>query len=226
MPFVGPNLLSAAITMNKAFTSYLLKSLGFLTPKLYFLHNTSYSIEEIVEKIAFPCIVKPNDGGSSFGISKVKKYEELALAISLAFESSKQVIVEEFIDGKEYSGGVSDFSGSVKALPITALEYESEFFDFSAKYEGKSREITPAPLSEEITIQLQKTLENIYIQLNLSGTVRVDFMLQKNKKNPYIIEINSIPGMTAKSMIPQQLQQQGITMEQFVNEALHKITSK
>jgi D-alanine-D-alanine ligase len=221
MPFIGPDLLSAAITMNKAFTSYLLKSLGFTTAKLVLLHEKKYNPTDIIAAVGLPCIVKPNDGGSSFGVTKVKIQAELDQAIEHAFSSSNQVLVEEFITGKEYSGGVSDFSGSVQALPITALLYETEFFDFSAKYEGKSQEITPAPLSIALTQKMQVMLVDIYQKLNLSGTVRIDFLLSEDI--PYIIEINSIPGMTSASMIPAQLKTQGISLHTFVNESLAQL---
>ena len=131
------------------------------------------------------------------------------------------MLVEAFISGQEYSGGVSDFSGSVQALPITALLYEAEFFDFAAKYEGKSQEITPAPLSSALTQKMQAMLVDIYQKLNLNGTVRIDFLLSENI--PYIIEINSIPGMTSASMIPAQLKSQGISLHTFVNESLAQL---
>ena len=225
LPFIGPDLLDAALTLNKNLTNKLLKNLSFnIANSLFLTKKMTYSLTDIAEQIGFPCIVKPNNGGSSFGVSKVKKIEDLQNAIDFAFSSFDEILIEQFITGKEYSGGVSDFLGEITALPITAIEFEGEFFDFQAKYEGKSQEITPAKIPESLTKRCQETLISIYKNLQLRGTVRIDFILTPDSQM-YILEINTIPGMSPASMIPKQLSVAGISLFDFVNKNLDRLFS-
>jgi len=225
IPVVSPNLLDCALTLHKSFCNMVLQQMGFLTPSLYLLRkNETYQNTEILAKVGLPCFVKPNNMGSSFGASKVNTAQELAPAIDKAFSSSDEVLIESFIQGKEYTCGVTDFSGEIQALPITeiALPLDKDFFDFEAKYQGKSQEITPARLNPADTQKLQNTAKNVYQKLNLKSTVRIDFIWQATG-DLYIIEINSIPGMTEKSLIPQQLAVQGIPIADFINQNLDKL---
>lgn len=224
MPFVGPNLLSAALTMNKIFTNKLLKSFNFFTANsILFNKKENVDLNFIEKELKFPLFIKPNDGGSSFGVSKVKNKNEIQAAIEKALLESETVLIEEAIEGKEYSGGVSDFSGNITALSFTEIIFQGEFFDFEAKYKGKSEEITPARLPAEKTEKYKNTLKNIYEKLNLTGTVRIDFIIEHRTEHLYVIEINSIPGMTNESMINKQLDCDGISLNEFVNKSLKKL---
>ena len=223
VPFVGPSLLNCAVTMNKFFTSSLLRGMGFKVAECVFLPSKNYDFSSIQAKIQYPCIVKPNDGGSSFGVSKVDAEEDLHAAIEEAFRHSSAVLVEEFIKGKEYSAGVTDFDGSARALAITGIEYEGAFFDFAAKYEGASREITPADLPIEQQQKIQSMLVAVYQALGLTATVRIDFMIRERDQCVFIIEINAIPGMSPASIVPVELEKSGIDLRTFVNKQIKRV---
>ena len=168
-----------------------------------------------------PCFVKPNGSGSSYGISKVNKKQDLVKAISKAFEHDNKVIVESFIEGKEISCGVYFDGNNIIALPITEIISENEFFDYDAKYNGKSQEITPARISKQLTLEIKKTTIDIYKKMTLSGICRIDYILEKDK--PYIIEINTIPGLSEESIIPKQLKVANITLSEIFNLSLNNI---
>ena len=157
---------------------------------------------QIIDKVKLPCFVKPTDGGSSFGVTKVKKESELLPAIKEAFNHGSEVIVEENIKGREVTCGVYRDSEGVKALPITEIISENEYFDYDAKYNGKSKEVTPADLTDLITTQIQSLTKEIYRILGMKGIVRMDYII-KDVGIPFLIEINSVPGMSKESIVPQ-----------------------
>jgi D-alanine-D-alanine ligase len=178
-----------------------------------------------VSKLRFPVFVKPNNGGSSIGMSRVNKAtEELGAAIEKAFKEDDQVLVEEMIQGREFTVGVFKSKGQVQVLPITEITAHKEFFDFEAKYQGKSTETTPADIAEEWKQQLESTAAKIYRVFNCSGVVRIDFIYNAELNQPFMLEINTIPGQSDASVIPQQVRAKGWELRDFytrlVEEAL------
>ena len=175
--------------------------------------------EEILKKVGLPCFVKPTDGGSSFGVTKVKKQNELLPAIKVAFEHGTEVTVEENIEGREITCGAYRDSEGIKALPITEILSDNEYFDYDAKYNGKSKEVTPAELTDLMTSKIQSLTKEIYGILGMKGIVRIDYIISKENK-PYLIEINSIPGMSKESIIPQMLKVQNLNLEKVLNDII------
>ena len=209
------NALASAITFNKWTCNTILLQNGYKCAESVILRDAkNYELKAIENKISMPCFVKPNNGGSSFGISKVKKVDELNSAIQLAFSEGTEVLIEEFIEGTEVTCGVINTrDGQTKALPPTEIVSENEFFDYEAKYKGESQEITPARISDELTTEIQKQAVDIFKLLNLKGMARVDFMIKND--SPYVIEVNTIPGMSNESIIPQQARAAGMTLKEL-----------
>ena len=193
----------AELTFNKKKCLDLAKKVGLKIAKSQFIKK-GQAIDEkkIRDKIGFPCFVKPNQSGSSFGISKVYSEKELKPAIEKALEEDKEILIESFLRGREVNVGVFKLNGKIEILPITEVVSENDFFDYKAKYEGESDEITPAVLPIELEKKVKKDALNLYTKLNLSGITRSEFIFKNNI--PYFIEINTIPGMTKQSIIPQQ----------------------
>ena len=203
---VSYNTSSAAITslaFQKFHCNQLLKIYGLNVAEAVLIKpEDKINDKEIIEKVKIPCFVKPADGGSSFGITKVKTGNELFPAIKEAFKYGTEVIIEENLEGREVTCGVYLESEVIKVLPITEIISENEYFDYDAKYNGKSKEITPAELDEEMTNKIKELTKKIYGILGMRGIVRMDYILSKNEV-PFLIEINSIPGMSKESIIPQ-----------------------
>ena len=197
------NSSTAELTFNKKECVEMVKKIGIKTAKnLLIKKGYNFSEKEIGDKIGFPCFVKPNQSGSSFGISKVYLQKELKPAIKKAFEEDNEIIIESYLNGREVTVGVYKLNGKVEVLPITEIVSENDFFDYKAKYEGESDEITPAVLPIELERKVKKDALNLYKKLNLRGITRSEFIFKKNI--PYFLETNTIPGMTEKSIIPQQ----------------------
>ena len=203
---INYNTSSAAITaltFQKFHCNQFLKNFGINVPEARLIKSEDVINErQIIEKVKLPCFVKPTDGGSSFGITKVKTENELFPAIKKAFETGTEVIIEENLDGREVTCGVYRDSQGIKALPITEIISENEYFDYDAKYNGKSKEITPADLDEEMTNKIKALTKEIYGILGMSGIVRMDYIIHKDEV-PFLIEINAIPGMSKESIVPQ-----------------------
>tara|TARA_A200000113_G_scaffold201860_1_gene195881 strand:- start:1387 stop:1950 length:564 start_codon:yes stop_codon:yes gene_type:complete len=159
---------------------------------------------QIIDKFKLPCFVKPTDGGSSFGVSKVKKESDLLPAIKEAFNHGSEVIAEENIEGREVTCGVYRNSKGIQALPITEIISENEYFDYDAKYHGKSKEVTPADLTALITNEIQSLTKEVYGILGMKGIVRMDYIVN-DAGIPFLIEINSVPGMSKESIVPQMV---------------------
>jgi len=204
IPYTSCSAKASALTFNKYECNKKLRKLGFSCADSFLYKKGDNIVEqEIIDRVKLPCFVKPNGAGSSFGISKIKKKEHLTKAINSALQHDNKVLIEQFIDGIEISCGVYTNKNNIQALPITEILPENEFFDYQAKYEGKSQEITPARISKKLTIEVQKLTTNIYKAMELSGICRIDYIIMNEK--PYIIEINTIPGLTEDSIIPQQV---------------------
>ena len=193
----------AELTFNKKKCLELAKKIGLKTAKSQLIKKgQDINEKEIGDKIGFPCFVKPNQSGSSFGISKVYFQRELNSAIEKALKEDNEVLIESYLKGREVTVGVYKLNGKVEVLPITEIVSDNDFFDYKAKYEGESEEITPALLPIEFENKVKKDALNLYAKLNLRGITRSEFIFKNNI--PYFLETNTIPGMTEKSIIPQQ----------------------
>ncbi|MBL4592453.1 MAG: ATP-grasp domain-containing protein, partial [Flavobacteriales bacterium] len=186
--------------------------------------NEEVNSSEIIAKVGLPCFVKPNDGGSSFGITKVQSENELEKAIKLALEHGTQAIIECFMEGREVTNGIYKNKEGIISLPITEIVTTNDFFDFDAKYKGESEEITPADLTDEIAEIVKAVTREIYEILDMKGIARADYILQNGV--PYLIEINAVPGLSKESLIPQMAEHQGVSLKQLFNEIIEVATTK
>lgn len=209
----------AALTFNKRDLISVLKPYGIITAANYFLNRgEEVNTKEILDKVGLPCFVKANKAGSSFGITKVKTKEQLLPATRTAFKEDDEVIIESFLDGTEVSVGVVMYKGEILALPVTEIVSENEFFDYEAKYLGKSQEITPARISEEQTKKVQEIAKLIYSKLKMKGFTRSEFIFHDNE--PHFIEMNTTPGLSEASILPQQSLAAGISLEELFGNAI------
>jgi len=208
-----------ALTFNKRDTLSVLKEYGVKTAKSYYLNKgDKIDIYSITNKVKLPCFVKPNNAGSSFGISKVSKQKELLKAINKAFKEDDEILIESFLDGTEVSVGVLNYNDEVVVLPITEIVSENDFFDYEAKYLGKSQEITPARISKKQKQNIIKQAKLIYSTLRIRGFSRSEFILIEDE--PYFLEINTVPGLTNESILPKQANEQGISLTQLFGNAI------
>lgn len=212
-PYTCTGTLASAITFDKDICKQILKDFPLKQAKSILINNPNTSIEEISKTLSFPIFVKPNKNGSSYGASKVKTAEEFDAALKNAFKFDNEVLVEEFIDGREMACGVLEKNGELIALPITEIISENEFFDYEAKYKGKSKEITPAEISDAIRDEAQDKAKKMYRILKLKGAVRIDYFLKGN--DLYLMEVNTIPGLSAESILPQEARAYGFSLEEF-----------
>ncbi|SKB34105.1 D-alanine-D-alanine ligase [Parapedobacter luteus] len=229
LPYTSCDALTSALTMNKAYTKAVLAGIPdlYLAKSVQLFESQRGEAADIVfRELALPCFVKPNGGGSSIGMTKVKAETELAEAIEKAFNAAntgRQVIVEAFVEGREFSVGIYRRADGLFVLPATEVITEREFFDFEAKYvAGLTQEITPAALSAEQRDRIERLVKAIYIRLNCRGMVRVDFFLEKDTERFFFIEINTVPGQTAQSFIPQQVRAAGMTETEFYGELIEQ----
>ena len=225
LPYTGSNSYSSALTFNKRDCLSILKNHGINSSNNYYLdENQKINEDEIIKSVGLPCFVKANRSGSSFGIYKVYKKTELTLAIQKAFKEDSQLIIERALNGREFSVGVYRLNNEVKVLPITEIISENDFFDYSAKYEGKSEEITPAKLDDENIKKLKSISIKIFKLLNLNGFTRSEFIIENN--TPYLLDINTVPGLTNESILPKQLIAANILLESFFNDLLKEALNK
>ncbi len=224
IPFSSCDSYAAALTFNKRDCLTLLREKNIPTAQHYELNqNDPIHLHQIIETVGLPCFVKANRSGSSFGVYKVDHKEDLLEAIEKAFEEDSQLIIESALDGVEINVGVGPWNNSLQVFPMTEIQTQNAFFDYKAKYEGEAEEITPARISEEATAQIASLAKKIYTTLGLRGIVRSEFILVD--KTPYFLEVNTIPGLTAQSIVPQQLAVAGISLADFF-DALLKNTLK
>lgn len=215
----------AALTFNKRDLLSVLKPYGIKTATSYYLNQGDEIDEEaILKTVGLPCFVKPNKSGSSFGISKVKTKDELAYAIVNAYKEDNEIIIESFLDGTEVSVGVINYKGNITVLPITEIVSENDFFDYEAKYLGKSQEITPARISPEMTAKVSAVAKKAYEVLKMSGFSRSEFIIVNGE--PHMLEMNTIPGLTTESLIPQQAKEAGISLTDLFTNALELALNK
>jgi D-alanine-D-alanine ligase len=213
LPYTSCNVYSSALTFNKQACKLYLKEYGIEMAKAILLRKGEKpDLKEITEYIGLPCFVKPNDSGSSFGVTKVKKADEIPAAIETALRESDDVMIEAFMHGREVACGVVKVKSKSLVLPVTEIISKNEFFDYEAKYiPGNSDEVTPANMPVEVTNKIQELSSKVYDLLGCKGIVRVDFIVVGN--TPYFLEINTVPGMTEESLVPQQVAYAGISTE-------------
>ncbi|MFM7021923.1 MAG: D-alanine--D-alanine ligase [Flavobacteriales bacterium] len=214
LPYTSSGVLTSALTMNKNWTTRFLSQAGIRTAPSFVVYRGDQSAD-YQSKASYPCFVKPNNGGSSVGTFKVKNAEELENALKEAFKHDDEIIVEEFVQGREFTCGVMGFGGKIQALPLTEVMPKSEFFNFADKYgDDGAKEETPANLSAELTKECQAIAEKAFKILRCKNVSRIDFILKGN--DFYLIEVNTIPGMSAKSILPQQANAVGISFKDLL----------
>lgn len=220
LPYSCCGVLAASLTFNKFPCNQYLKSFGINVAKSVWLHRgDSVETEKIVAEIGLPCFVKPCDGGSSFGVTKVKTAEQLIPAIENAFAEGNEVMVEAFMDGTEVTCGMYRTRTKEVVFPITEVVSDNEFFDYDAKYNGQVQEITPARLPENVVAEVQANTRKIYTALNAKGIIRADYIIEKSGKIN-LLEVNTTPGMTATSFIPQQVRAAGLDIKDVMTDVI------
>ena len=208
-----------ALTFNKRDTLSVVQAYGIKTATAVYLNKgDAIDLDAIISKVGLPCFIKPNKAGSSFGISKAHTKETILPAITIAFKEDTEILIESFLEGTEVSVGIISFEGITKVLPITEIVSENDFFDYEAKYNGKSEEITPARITEKQQEKVKKTAKKIYEILNLTGISRSEFIFVNDE--PYFLEINMVPGLTAESILPQQALAAGISLQSLFGNAI------
>ena len=228
IPQTSCDMYQAAITFNKRDCLSVLKPYGIKTAESFFL-NLGDTIDEdaIIKKVGLPCFVKANKAGSSFGVSKAHKKEDLKTAIDVAFKEDDEIIIESFLDGTEVSVGVITYKGETKVLPITEIVSENDFFDYEAKYLGKSQEITPARLTTDQENKVNAIAKKVYEALKMKGFSRSEYIFKDGE--PHLLEVNTIPGLTLESILPQQAAAANISLpdlfENAIEEALKQINN-
>lgn len=215
----------AALTFNKRDLLSVLKPYGIKTATSFYLNQgDEINVDVIIERVGLPCFVKPNKSGSSFGISKVHKKEDFMTAVENAYKEDNEIIIESFLDGTEVSVGVINYKGEIIVLPITEIVSENDFFDYEAKYLGKSQEITPARLTPEIETRVREVAKKAYEILKMSGFSRSEYILVNGE--PHMLEMNTIPGLTNESLIPQQAREAGISLQDLFSNAIELALNK
>ncbi|MBW7951856.1 MAG: D-alanine--D-alanine ligase [Chitinophagaceae bacterium] len=216
LPYTSCDAATSAITFNKKFTVAVAANGGIHVSKSVMLFKqNAINEKEILEQLSLPVFVKPNNGGSSIGMSKINNPTHLSNAIQKAFKEDNQILIEEFIEGREFTIGVFKTKGKIITLPITEIISKNEFFDFEAKYLGKSNEITPAIVEESIAEQVRDAAKKLYSLFNCRGIVRIDFIYNKKNNQPYMLEINTVPGQSEASIVPQQVLAMGWSLQDF-----------
>ncbi len=224
IPYSTCGVLASALTFNKYACKLFLKEYGITTAKALLLkRDQEWQIEKIVEELGMPCFVKPNESGSSFGVTKVTDNNHLENAIKHALSESNEVIVEQFINGTEVTCGVLKTSSKALIFPITEVVSKKEFFDYEAKYTpGLSDEITPARINNELAEIVRKTSSIIYDALNCRGIVRIDYIISDNEL--YFLEVNTVPGMSENSIVPKQIWEAGLTVAEVYKMIIEDVT--
>lgn len=223
IPYTGCNAFCSALTFNKKACKLFLKEFDIdMAEDVTVRRGDHFDPVEIMKRTGLPCFVKPNDSGSSFGVTKVKKKEDLMLAMESAFKESDEVMIESYMPGREVACGVVKTASKALILPVTEIISKNEFFDYEAKYTpGKSDEVTPADMPTKITDEIQRLSSRIYDLLGCKGIVRVDFIIVTDR--PYFLEVNSVPGMTEESLIPKQARAAGIEISDLYSMVVEDV---
>jgi D-alanine-D-alanine ligase len=226
LPYTSCDAATSALTFNKRYTVAVASFAGIHVAKsLHLFKHTPMTSQAVLEQLQLPVFVKPNNGGSSIGMSRVDAANDLDAAIHKAFKEDDQILIEEFISGREFTIGVFKSNGKITVLPITEIKTNNSFFDFEAKYLGKSEEITPAIITAEMLQQLTAAATRVYEVMNCRGVVRIDFIYNEEKAKPFMLEVNTVPGQSDASVIPQQVRAMGWKLLDFytaiIEEALN-----
>ena len=208
-----------ALTFNKRDTLSVVKHYEIpAATSIYLNKGDKIDTSKIIDTVGVPCFIKPNNAGSSFGISKAYNANEIIAGIEKAYKEDSEILIESFLDGTEVSVGVIQYKGEIKVLPITEITTENDFFDYEAKYEGKSEEITPARISEADASKVRKLAKKVYQILNMSGFSRSEYIFVNGE--PHFLEMNSVPGLTKESLLPQQANEADINLSDLFDNAI------
>lgn len=223
LPYTSCDAATSALTFNKRYTVAVAAFGGIHVAKsMHLFKHTPVAPEVILKQLTLPVFVKPNNGGSSIGMSRVNEAGALSAALDKAFKEDDQVLVEEFISGREFTIGVFKSKDGIMVLPITEIVTNNEFFDFEAKYQGKSEETTPANIDAEMKTQLETAARRVYEVLNCRGVVRIDFIYNTANRQPYMLEVNTVPGQSEASVIPQQVRAMGWSLKDFYTAVIEQ----
>ena len=224
IPYTSCDAATSALTFNKRYTVAVAAFSGINVAKsVLLLKDGVTSPDEVIDLLKFPVFVKPNNGGSSIGMSKVNEpSDEIGIAIEKAFKEDDQVLVEEYIKGREFTTGVFKSRGNIIVLPITEVISQKDFFDYEAKYEGASTEVTPANVDEATADKIRDAAKKIYSVFNCRGIVRIDFIYNEETGQPFMLEINSIPGQSEASIVPQQVKAMGWSLKEFYTKLVEE----
>lgn len=227
IPYTSCDAATSALTFNKRYTVAVAAFAGIHVAKsLHLFKHTPLTTESILDDLELPLFVKPNNGGSSIGMSKVNEPEEIPSALEKAFNEDEQVLIEEYISGREFTVGVFKTTKETIVLPITEVKSKKEFFDYEAKYQGMSEEITPAIVEESIAKKVRAAARKVYEVFNCRGVVRIDFIYNEERGEPYILEINTVPGQSEASIVPQQVQVMGWSLMDFYSSLIEDALSR
>lgn len=229
IPYTTCDAITSAITMNKAYTKSIIADIKdvHVAKSMQLFDDRTYTDDIILSNLKLPLFIKPNNGGSSIGMSKVKERAELQEALKKAFNEDRQVLVEEFIEGREFTIGVVKMNNKISTLPATEIVSSKEFFDFEAKYTtGVTEEITPGRMTNAEKQKVESAMIEIYQRLNCAGVVRIDYILENVTNNMYVLEVNTVPGQSQNSIIPQQVRAMGSNMTDFYGALLEEILPK
>lgn len=219
IPYSGCSFYNSALTFNKRDTLSVLKKFNVSVANSVYLNQGDHiDVDSIIEEVGLPCFVKPNQSGSSLGVSKVKKKEDFLKALNFAFKEDKAVLIESYLEGREVQVGVFKNQGEVVVVNTTEIISKNEFFDYEAKYLGASEEITPAPISEEEDKRIREAAAHIYRSLDMTGFSRLDFIIVNG--TPYFLEINTTPGCSPASIFPQQVKQAGLDFSELLDNEI------
>lgn len=225
IPYTSCDATASALTFNKRYTVAVARMAGIaVANSVHLFDHSPLTGEAILQQVQLPVFVKPANGGSSIGMSKVTKAEDLDAAIAKAFKEDDQVLVEEMIQGREFTVGVFKTEGNIIVLPLTEVKAHDskDFFDFEAKYEGKSTEVTPAQVDEVIADKVREAASRVYQVFNCRGVIRIDFIYHEASGQPHMLEINTIPGQSAASIVPQQVKEMGWSLTEFYTKLVNE----
>lgn len=225
IPYTSCDAATSAITFNKRYTVAVAKMAGVaVANSVHLFKNLPVPASQVADQLKLPVFVKPNSGGSSIGMSKVEQAGDLEAAIEKAFKEDNQVLVEEMIQGREFTVGVFKTKGNIIVLPLTEVKANDDksFFDFEAKYQGKSTETTPAEVDESVADKIREAARKIYAVFNCRGVVRIDFIYHEESGRPFMLEINTIPGQSEASIVPQQVKVMGWSLKEFYTKLVEE----
>jgi D-alanine-D-alanine ligase len=223
LPYTSCDAATSALTFNKRYTVAVAAFAGIrVSQSVHLIKGQPIVVGDILSRLQLPVFVKPNNGGSSIGMSRVNEAADLEAALEKAFAEDDQVLVEEYISGREFTIGVFRSKGEVITLPMTEILTEKEFFDYEAKYQGKSSEVTPAVVDEAIAAKIRDAATRIYNCFNCRGVIRIDFIYNEAAGAPFMLEINTVPGQTEMSVVPQQVRAMGWTLKDFYSSLIEE----